>query len=62
MILHLQVQTGNRFSRSGRIYYDAPGERLAIVEEYSNGEEETASYMEYFFFKEASDDSLIDLL
>lgn len=38
------------------MYYDAPGQRVAIFEEILEGGEETASYDEYFFYKEVGSD------
>ena len=44
----MQTSTGSSYSRAGRIFYDAPGQRMVFQEDYS----ETGATIDFLFFKE----------
>lgn len=48
------MSASSPYSRYGRFFYDAEGERVVFEEEIFEGDQETAAYDEYFFFKQAS--------
>ena len=50
----MQSSVGSSYFRTGRIYYDAPGERVVYIDEVYENDEEISAYEDYFFFKQVS--------
>lgn len=52
VLVPLQVATGRSYTRMGRIFYDALGQRVVFEEEIRSDGPETTAYNEYLFYKE----------